>query len=96
VSHAQLPQPGRGSRQRKPVDQVVQYLRGMTRREQPVREHRYGEGLHVIGDHVIAPVERSVRTTRADQVQRGPGRRAELQVRMGASRGDQADGPGWS
>src|SRR5580704_18236187 len=31
---------------------------GFGRGQQPVREHRAGQGLHVVRDHVVPPVER--------------------------------------
>jgi hypothetical protein len=65
------------SRQRYPLDQIGHRLLCLERRKQPVREHRYGERLYVVGYYVVAPVERGVRTARTHQLQRGPGRRAE-------------------
>lgn len=44
-------------RQRNHAQQIGQHLVGLSRRKQPVREHRRSEDLYVIGDHIIAPVE---------------------------------------
>jgi hypothetical protein len=61
------------SRQRKQIHQIGQHWAGLGSGKQPVREHRLGERLYVIGDDVVASVKRRVRTTRPNQVQRGPG-----------------------
>ena len=63
----------------------------LRRGQQPVREHREGQGLDVVGDDEVAAVQGRVRLARPEQVQRRPGRRAEPQLRRVPGGVDQVD-----
>jgi hypothetical protein len=56
-----------------------------------VREHRHRERLDVVGDYVVAPVERRPRPAGPQQVERRPRRRAEPQFRRGPGSRAQRD-----
>ena len=86
-------------RHRQPVHQVGDDRVGgapgelrVGRRDDPVGEHRHGEGLQVVGEDVVAAVQRGDRAGGAQQLQGGPGRGAEAQVGGLAGGGDQVDG----
>src|SRR6266704_530699 len=44
----------------------------LRRGQQPVREHRSGQRLHIIGDHEVAVLERGEGSAGPQQVERGP------------------------
>ena len=76
---------GSGSR----ADDAGQHLLGQLSRDQglgggqqPVREHRHGQRLHVVGDHEVAAVQRRPGPARPQQVQRRPRGGAEPQIRV--------------
>src|SRR5262249_43512839 len=85
-------------RQRQPVYQIGDDRVGGTPahlclggRDDPVREHRDGEVLQVVREHVVTPVEGGDRAGGADQLEGGPGRGAQAQLRRLAGGGDQVD-----
>jgi len=65
---------------------------GLRGRQQAVRQHRGGEHLDVVREHVVAALQGGVRAGRPDEVQGGPGGGAEPQLGAGAGGGDQVDG----
>ena len=85
-------------RQRQPVHDVgddrVGGAPGQLRvggRDDAVGEHRHGQRLQVVGQDVVAALERGDRAGGAQQLQGGPGRGAEAQVGRLAGGGDQVD-----
>ena len=80
-----------GGGYRQPGQQGVHQLRrrppaGLRLRgqQQPVRQHRDGDGAHVVRHDERAPAQRRLRPRRAHQLQGGPRRGAQPQVRQPA------------
>src|SRR4029079_5835232 len=97
---AYLPAPPSGSppRQGELGDDPVYHLLGqvplhdgLRGGQQPVGQHRPGQPLHIVGDHVIPPVQRGPGPAGAEQVQGGPRGRAEAQLGGGPRGVGQAD-----
>src|SRR6201992_2894720 len=59
--------------------------------QQPVSQHRHGQSLHVVGDHVVPAVQGGPGPAGPEQGPGGPGGRAQAQVLVRAGRVDQAD-----
>src|SRR5215831_1587566 len=85
-------------RQRQMLDNRGQYplrwLLGDDRlgaRQQPVRQYRERQCLHVVGDDEVTAVQGGAGPPSAQQVERGSGRGAQPQLGGGAGRGDQPD-----
>src|SRR5207253_3738684 len=52
----------------------------LRRQDKPMREHRGGDGLHVVGDDEVAPFGECPRLRDAQQRDPGPRARAEVQA----------------